>query len=177
MSAPEEAVAFLEQLRPGGPWILSAIVPDGTIETITACKADDVRAFVTKYNGTRNLYLLAQPDARADDQEGGEDRHRGDRVPAERPRPEAGRNARGREKTLPHGTRLSSSPDPAAIIDSGNGIQLLLKLAQRIDLPDAGDQDEREGQDREGRQGTSEKGLSARDGSADRPTSRTAPSC
>jgi hypothetical protein len=31
-----ESVEFLEKLRPGGPWVLAAIVPDGTPTTITA---------------------------------------------------------------------------------------------------------------------------------------------
>ena len=36
-----DAVEFLALLRPGGPWVLTAIVPDGTIETITAKTADE----------------------------------------------------------------------------------------------------------------------------------------
>ena len=31
-----ESVEFLEKLRPGGPWVLTAIVPDGMPTTITA---------------------------------------------------------------------------------------------------------------------------------------------
>jgi hypothetical protein len=66
-SAPmREAVAdaaldFLEKLRPGGPWVLTAIKPDGPIETITANNADDVRAFVERNNGVRNLYFSVKP--------------------------------------------------------------------------------------------------------------------
>jgi len=29
------AVVFLQRLRPGGPWVLTAIAPDGPTETIT----------------------------------------------------------------------------------------------------------------------------------------------
>jgi hypothetical protein len=44
--AQHEAVGFLEQLRPSGPWALTAIDPvSGMIETITVSTAD---AFVRK---------------------------------------------------------------------------------------------------------------------------------
>jgi hypothetical protein len=34
-------------------------VPDGPIETITALAASDVRAFLARHNGKRNIYILA----------------------------------------------------------------------------------------------------------------------
>ena len=71
---------FLEKLRPGGPWILTAITPDGPTKTITATNADEVAAFVRANNGKRNIYYSVNPTRTADDQEGGEDRHRRDRV-------------------------------------------------------------------------------------------------
>ena len=58
------AVDFLEYLRPRGPWVLSAIVPDGAIETITARAAAEVRAFVRKHGGNRNLYYSVNPPRR-----------------------------------------------------------------------------------------------------------------
>ena len=42
----DEAIDFLEQLRPGAPWALSAIATDGPIETITVLAASDIWAFV-----------------------------------------------------------------------------------------------------------------------------------
>jgi len=39
-----EPVDFLEQLRPGGPWVLTAITPDGPTKTITARTAAEVDA-------------------------------------------------------------------------------------------------------------------------------------
>jgi hypothetical protein len=54
--AESEAIQFLEQLRPGGPWVLTAIVPDGPTETITATTVEAVDAFVRRYDGKRNLY-------------------------------------------------------------------------------------------------------------------------
>jgi Mesyanzhinovviridae DNA primase len=60
-----EALAFLEKLRPGGPWVLTAIVPDGTTETITARTPDRVEAFIREHDGTRNLYYSVNPTRRA----------------------------------------------------------------------------------------------------------------
>jgi hypothetical protein len=60
-SASGVAVEFLEKFRPSGPWVLTAIKPDGPIETITANGADDVRGFVERNNGVRNLYFSVNP--------------------------------------------------------------------------------------------------------------------
>ena len=51
-------------LRPGGPWLLTAIIPDGTTDTITAQTADEARAFVATYYGQRNLYYSVNPTRR-----------------------------------------------------------------------------------------------------------------
>ena len=61
MIQTDVSVDFLEQLRPGGPWVLSAIEPDGPITTITAEDAGAVRDFVQQHNGTRNLYYSVNP--------------------------------------------------------------------------------------------------------------------
>ena len=58
MSVPAD---FLQLLRPGGPWVLSAIVPDGAMVTITADTANKIDAFVSKHNGKRNLYHCLNP--------------------------------------------------------------------------------------------------------------------
>jgi hypothetical protein len=59
-------VGFLQQLRPGGPWVLTAILPDiipnePPIITITARTVAEVDAFVNKHNGRRNLYYSVNP--------------------------------------------------------------------------------------------------------------------
>jgi hypothetical protein len=56
MTNPKIAVEFLEKLRPGGPWVLSAVIPDGAIETITATNVNEVSAFIRANDGKRNLY-------------------------------------------------------------------------------------------------------------------------
>jgi hypothetical protein len=73
------AVEFLEQLHPGGPWVLTAIIPDGATETITAQDAKAIDAFVTRHNGKRNLYYSVNPTDVAVEQSG-EDRHLGHRI-------------------------------------------------------------------------------------------------
>jgi hypothetical protein len=47
--AAETAVDFLEQLRPP-PWVVTAIVPDGATETITA-QGDEARDFICANDG------------------------------------------------------------------------------------------------------------------------------
>ena len=48
----QQAIDFLKRLRPEGPWVLTAIIPDGATVTITARDADDVRAFVRTHECT-----------------------------------------------------------------------------------------------------------------------------
>ena len=130
-----DAVEFLRQLRPGGPWVLTAIEPDGKIETITAKTDDDVRAFVSKYNGERNLYYSVNPTRKAMTSKAAKtdiaaiEYLLADLDPKEDETPAA---AKAR-----YLTRLDKlKPAPTAIIDSGNGIQVLLKLEEPIMLPE-----------------------------------------
>ena len=58
----ETAVVFLKLLKPAGPWVLSAIDPiTKEIETVTRTTPDEIRAYVAKFNGTRNLYYSVNP--------------------------------------------------------------------------------------------------------------------
>ena len=61
VASTDVAVDFLRKLRPGGPWVLTAIVPDGPTITITARTADEIDAFIRKYDGKRNLYYSVNP--------------------------------------------------------------------------------------------------------------------
>jgi hypothetical protein len=57
-----EATGFLKWLRPGGPWVRSAIHPtSGKIETITARNETGARDFIRGYDGARNLYYSVNP--------------------------------------------------------------------------------------------------------------------
>src|SRR5262245_1594607 len=58
------AFAFLEQLRPGGPWTLTAIPADGTpiITTRTYTVMDDTLNFITSHNKIKlNVYFALNP--------------------------------------------------------------------------------------------------------------------
>ena len=60
--APHQAIEFLRQLRPNGPWLLVAIEPDGgRIRAVTAQNAEEVTAFVQQYNDRWNLYYSLNP--------------------------------------------------------------------------------------------------------------------
>lgn len=134
------AVEFLEKLRPGGPWVLTAIKPDGPTKTITASTAEDVATFVDANDGENNVYysvnptrtVLAKKASKADiaaiefalaDLDPNAD--------------ETSEAAKARYLALLNGT---FEPKPTAIIDSGNGIQCLWRLDVPIPLVGEGDQ-------------------------------------
>jgi len=129
-----EAISFLEQLRPNGPWVLTAITPDGPTQTITAHTAAEIDLFVREHNGKRNIYYSVNPT----------------RTPMSRkaaktdiaaielllsdldPRDdETSEQAKVRYSNQLNG---AFEPKPSAIVDSGNGIQCLWKLKDRIVL-------------------------------------------
>src|SRR5262245_47712120 len=128
-----ESVEFLEKLRPGGPWVLTAIEPDGKPTTVTASNASEVRNFIRAHNGRRNIYFSANPTrtpmtaklAKTDSAAiehvlAGLDPAQG----------ESSSDAKAR-----YGADLETfEPRPTFVIDSGNGIQLLWRLAGPIVL-------------------------------------------
>ena len=133
----DEVVDFLEQLRPGGPWVLSAIVPDGPIDTITAMAPSDVQAFVARHNGTRNLYFSVNPTRAILSRKAAKtDIAAIEYVLADcDPSPgEKSADAKARYRA-----QLETfEPRPTFVIDSGNGIQLLWRLAVSIVLGEPG---------------------------------------
>jgi hypothetical protein len=44
------AFQFLRTLRPDGPWVLTAIIPDGKTVTITARNETEVREFIETHD-------------------------------------------------------------------------------------------------------------------------------
>jgi Mesyanzhinovviridae DNA primase len=59
--ADDTPAEFLKRLRPNGPWLLTAIIPDGPTKTITAYDAEDVRQFVRQHDGSKKLYFSVNP--------------------------------------------------------------------------------------------------------------------
>jgi hypothetical protein len=129
----DDSIEFLEKLRPGGPWILTAIEPDGKPKTITANKPSEARDFIRVHNGRRNLYFsvnptrtsLAKKAAKADI--AAIEYILADLDPAER---ESSADAKARYQA-----QLETfEPRPTFIIDSGNGIQVLWRVTVPIVL-------------------------------------------
>ena len=136
-----ESNRFLEQLRPSGPWVLTAILPDGGASTITVTThtAAEVDAFLHEHNGKWNLYYSTNPTKTAITKKASKadiaavEYLLADLDPADGETPEA---AKARYLGQLNGP---FEPKPTAIVDSGNGIQCLWRLAERIELPsDAG---------------------------------------
>ncbi len=64
-SAPEPdtdaAVDFLERWTTGGPWVLTAIGVDRSIETLTFREPERAREWIAQHNGRANLYFMVNP--------------------------------------------------------------------------------------------------------------------
>jgi hypothetical protein len=129
------SVQFLQKLRPGGPWVLTAIVPDGATETITAHRAEDVAAFIRKHDGKRNLYYSVNPTRTALSKKAAKtdiaaiEFALADLDPDEAESPDA-----AKQRYLAQLNGGSFKPRPVAAIDSGNGLQCLWRLKDRIEL-------------------------------------------
>ena len=134
-TSAETAFNFLEKLRPGGPWVLTAIKPDGPTETVTAFKAEDVRKFVSKNDGKKNLYYSVNPTRTARTSKASKldisaiEYSFTDLDPNGNETSEA---AKARYLT----GLATFQPLPTAVIDSGNGVQALWRLAEPIVLPE-----------------------------------------
>jgi hypothetical protein len=132
--AADVTVAFLKKLRPSGPWVLSAIMPDGPITTVTAASANEARAFIREHDGRRNLYFSVNPTREAMTNKAkktdiaaieflfGDFDPRDDETPEQaKARYLAEVDALGRRR-------------PTACVDSGNGLQVLWRLQAPIAL-------------------------------------------
>lgn len=131
----DAAVDFLTGFwKPGGPWALTAIDPDKKqIETHSWAKGaeDEMRAWISKFNGTRNLYFTVNPIRR----EISKKASRGDikelawlHVDVDpEPKEDFGKE---RERILALLQAPPALPKPTLIIDSGGGFQAFWKLKE-----------------------------------------------
>jgi predicted P-loop ATPase len=128
------AVDFLNRLRPGGPWQLSAINPNvnNSIKTVTATTADQARSFIKQYDGVYNLYYAPNP-VRVNDKKATKTEVSAiefllaDLDPNEGEAPE---DAKARFLS----ELKSFEPAPMFVVDSGNGVQVLWRLERPIPL-------------------------------------------
>jgi hypothetical protein len=132
-----EAIEFLQKLR-SAPWLLVAISPEGVILAKTVSTVEQADKFVGDHNNRRNLYYGVNPSS------GGMNKkptkaditaieyQLADLDPVDG---ESSETAKAR-----YLNQLGTfSPTPSAVIDSGNGIQCLWKLAQPIALGEGRD--------------------------------------
>src|ERR1700733_1982687 len=128
-----EAINFLEQLRPGGPWMPTRIIPDGKPTTITTRVAGNVRRFIRKHDGQKNFYFAVNPTRHDMSKKAAKtdiakiEYLHADLDPNDTESPE---DAKARYLAELDGYPLT----PTAVIDSGNGIQVLWKLSTPINL-------------------------------------------
>jgi hypothetical protein len=122
------ALDFLDRLRPGGPWLLTAIEPDGPIETATAQDADAVRDFILKHEGRRNLYYSVNPTTRPlTSKASKKDIAAAEFLPADLDPRDEETPTEAKARYL---ERLATfEPRPTFVVDSGNGLQILWRLA------------------------------------------------
>src|SRR5262245_39325553 len=126
------AARFLEQLRPNGPWVLTAIVPDGPTTTRTFDRLDLAREFVATHNTDKNIYYSLNPTKTALTKKA----TKGDIAQAEYVHadldPEAGETPEAaKARYLSAIEKLEHSP--TAVIDSGNGVQALWELETEVE--------------------------------------------
>lgn len=58
----DQSIRFLEWLRPGGPWVLTAIPAEGgRTTTVTLSDPGDTRAWLAERSGKLNLYFAVNP--------------------------------------------------------------------------------------------------------------------
>ncbi len=143
----DEAVTFLQHLRPDGPWVLTTIIPDGRTLTITARTASEVRDFIREHNGKRNLYYSCNPTRTAMTSKAKKvdiaavEYLLADLDPGHDESSEAAK-ARYLE------TLDKDQHPPTAIVDSGNGIQCLWRLDSPIPLPEPTEKSDAKGKTR-----------------------------
>jgi hypothetical protein len=143
MSAPtDEAIGFLERLRPSGPWVLTAIAPDPTkpgqvyIGTTTAQEIGAARAFIDKYNGHRNLYYSVNPTRVATDRKATKTNIARIEFGLADCDPLPNETSEAAKARYRGALQTAGVPAPTFIVDSGNGLQLGWRLAAPIILPD-----------------------------------------
>ena len=129
-----EATDFLERLRPGGPWVLTAIHPtQNSINTLTAHNASEVLDFVRARDGKWNIYFSVNPTRAATRSKASKldiaaiEFIISDLDPRDDESP-------GDAKARYLKALETFKPGATALINSGNGIQGLWKLEPRIDL-------------------------------------------
>lgn len=130
-----EAAHFLEQLRPGGPWIITTIVPDGRAETrtFTTAEIEAMRAFIREQNATKNIYYSLNPArTHLNKKATKKDIARVNYLHVDADPNADETPAQFKDRIAPQ--IASFGQQPTFVIDSGNGVQLLWRLDDPVSL-------------------------------------------
>jgi Family of unknown function (DUF5906) len=129
------SVDFLKQLRPNGPWVLSAIGPDDKkITTTTVRTPKEADEFIRRYNGKRNLYYSVNPTRRQLDRKAAKTDIAAIEYMLADLDPRKGESSQEAKERYLQQLNGTFEPKPTAVVDSGNGIQCLWKLKTPIIL-------------------------------------------
>lgn len=128
---------FLNTFRPGGPFVLTAIVPDGKTETRTFTDSKEAEAWALRQNETKNIYFHVNrtrgpltAKAKKEDIAAVEYLHVDiDPRTGEDFEQERARILRLLTTDLPKGI-----PAPSLVIDSGGGFQAFWRLAEPLNI-------------------------------------------
>lgn len=120
----DDAIAFLRRLRPGGPWTLTGIIPDGPTDTATfgPDTVDEALAWLEARSGRMNLYYMVNPAMRPLSKKGSkEDVEEAVAFWVDIDPKEGEDPAEARAAAI---ARLEAfEPRPSLIVDSGGGVQ------------------------------------------------------
>ncbi len=127
----DAAVSFLERWRPGGPWVLTSIVPDGRTTTRTFESVGPMRSWIHTRQGRENLYFSVN-----DLREGVSKKATKEDVAALRGLhvdvdPRAGEDLEQERGRILDRLR-KFEPAPTVVMDSGGGYQAFWRLQEPI---------------------------------------------
>jgi hypothetical protein len=130
---PGKAVEFLRRLKPEGPWALTAIEPDGPTTTRVLHNDEEVQAFVSEQNKTKNIYYSVNtPEPTITKKANKKEIICVDFLHVDVD-PDKDETAKAFiERFLP--VIQAYEPRPTAIVLSGNGINALWRLAEPVEL-------------------------------------------
>ena len=124
------SVSSLNKFRPGGPWVLTSIVPDGRITT-TTFRADQeplLREWLHSHAGYENIYFQVNATG---DKNVTKKTTKADIIAAEWLHVDIDGDREAAESAL-----KSFRPPPQVVIDSGGGYQAFWRIASTDDLED-----------------------------------------
>jgi len=135
----DAALDFLKHWQPGGPWVLSAIEPDGPIQTRTFHDFFSAKRWIERWQGKRNLYFSVNtPKSDLAKKATKTDIGKLNALHVDLDAPDDTEPGKAKaELLLP---RLKTYPlPPSLIIDSGGGLQAywLMREPQTLNGPDS----------------------------------------